>query len=143
MKPLFKYLVLILYWAFLTKSLLMTQPWELFSSKLADHPPFDLSFEPNSWMAHIGAYAVLGGLIQWASADHSRWRLVLFCLAFAHSGLCEYLQGMIPNRWPNLWDVFSNTLGLTSAFALHKTLMKRSKASLDSSSKTSPKKQAA
>lgn len=143
MKSFLKFLILASYWAFLTQSLLMTQPWELFSKNLAEDPPIDLSFEPTSWIAHISAYALLGVLILWTSSKKPKWNLFLFLLAFAHSGACEYLQGMIPNRWPNLWDVFSNTLGLMFALVLHKIPKRHLKASQDLSLKTSPEKRAA
>jgi len=143
LKSFSKYFLLASYWAFLTKSLLMTQPWEIFSSRLAENPPIDLSFEPFSWIAHLSAYGILGALINGASGKRHKIHRVLFVLAFLHSGLCEYLQGMVPNRWPNLWDVFSNTFGLMSAYALHKILKRRTKALPDPSLKTSPKKQAA
>lgn len=122
MLQLLKYLSLTAYWAFLTKSLLMTCPWELFSEKLALNPPLDLSFEPTSWLAHIGAYGLLGLLIQETTSHRLKLQKGLLILAVCHGGACEYLQSFIPNRWPNGWDMFSNCLGLVMSLGLHKVL---------------------
>ncbi|NBX75604.1 MAG: VanZ family protein [Proteobacteria bacterium] len=118
----FKWLALSAYWAFLTRSLLITCPWELFSKSLAETPPIDLSFEPISWLAHLSAYAVLGYLIQEASLGRKRTMMTLFVLAFCHSIACEFLQHLIPGRWPNVWDAVSNSIGLMLAFVLHRAL---------------------
>jgi len=126
MPILIKYFALSAYLIFLTRSLLMTCPWELISANLALNPPIDLSFEPTSWLAHISAYAFLGLLIQQASAQQKTIQRVLFIFALIHSGVCEYLQGFIPGRWPNGWDVFSNTMGLFMSLSLHKVLETRS-----------------
>lgn len=117
-----KWLALGTYWIFLTRSLLMTCPWELFSRSLAENPPFDLSFEPISWLVHLSAYTVLGLLISEAAYEKNKINLALFILAFSHSIGCEFLQHLIPGRWPNAWDAVSNTLGLMLAFGLHKVL---------------------
>jgi len=117
-----KWVLLLSYWSILTQSLLMTCPWELFSHSLVEHPPFDISFEPISWLIHSTAYALLGFLICEVSYWRTKVLAGLFVLAFIHSAACESLQTLIPGRWPNLWDGFSNTLGLTSAFVLHKAL---------------------
>jgi len=117
-----KWFSLCAYWAFLTKSLLITCPWELLSHSLAENPPFDLSFEPTSWVAHLSAYTVLGLLIQTASADKKKTMVGLFVAAFFHSIACEFLQHLVPGRWPNVWDAFSNTLGLMLAFGLLRAL---------------------
>lgn len=130
MIPAIKWFALISYWAFLTRSLLMTCPWELISDSLAKSPPLDLSLEPISWLAHLSAYTVLGLLIREASAHKTKITFGLFTLAFIHSISCELLQHLIPNRWPNAWDAVSNTLGLVLAYAIHKTLRPRSQPSL-------------
>jgi len=135
-----RFCILLSYWIFLTKSLLTAQPWALFSAHLAESPPIDLTFEPNSWAAHILAYCILGVLMIWSAQEKRQFKYLLFFLAFLHSGICEYLQSMIPNRWPNLWDIVSNSLGLTLAFVLHRALTKSRQVS--HSLKTSPKKQA-
>ncbi len=126
MPILFKFLALCAYWIFLTRSLLMTCPWELISENLALHPPIDLSFEPTSWLAHISAYGLLGLLIQEATAHQPKLKRSLLILALIHSGACEYLQGFIPGRWPNGWDMFSNMIGLFMSLSLHKILATQS-----------------
>lgn len=120
MIPILKWLFLGAYWSVLTRSLLMTCPWELFSKTLAENPPFDLSFEPISWVAHLSAYTVLGLLINQAASEKKKLLVGLFILAFFHSIACELLQHFIPGRWPNVWDAVSNTLGLMLALILSK-----------------------
>ena len=117
-----KWLALSAYWTFLTRSLLITCPWELLSQSLAENPPFDLSFEPISWLAHLSAYTVLGLLIAEAAVEKRRAMAALFVVAFFHSIACEFLQHLIPGRWPNAWDAVSNSLGLMLAFGLHRAL---------------------
>lgn len=119
MSALIRHSVLWGYWAFLTKSLLTSSPWSLFSANLAQHPPIDLSFEPFSWITHLLAYGTLGLLIHWAERSQNKWRIgSLWLLAIFHSLLCEALQAYIPGRWPNAWDAVFNGVGLTVAFAL-------------------------
>jgi VanZ family protein len=125
MIPAMKWLALSAYWAFLTRSLLITCPWELFSHSLAENPPFDLSFEPISWLAHLSAYMVLGLLITEATLKKRKAMATLFVIAFFHSIACEFLQHLIPGRWPNAWDAVSNSLGLMLAFGLHRALKQR------------------
>lgn len=112
-----KTIALLFYWCTLTRSLLLQSPWTLFSRKLAQNPPLDLSFEPYSWVTHFLAYGVLLFLIQAATAKRSRLRYFLFLLAFLHGGICEYLQGFIPGRWPSLGDMIANSLGLVLSYA--------------------------
>jgi len=122
MTLLLKLLGLVSYWVFLTKSLLMTAPWELFSRRIAANPPMDLAYEPNSWLAHMSAYGLLGFFILETAPAKSRMRWGLLLLALIHSGACEYLQKFIPGRWPNGWDIAANSLGLMLSFGLHKAL---------------------
>ncbi|MFM8269301.1 MAG: VanZ family protein [Pseudomonadota bacterium] len=117
-----KWIALGSYWTVLTRSLLMTCPWELFSQSLADNPPFDISFEPTSWILHLSAYSFLGFLIREAADEKKKLAMGLFVLGFFHSIGCEFLQYLVPGRWPNVWDAVSNTLGLMLAFGLHKAL---------------------
>lgn len=120
MSALFRYSLLGTYWALLTKSLLTSSPWSLFSANLAQHPPIDLSFEPFSWITHLLAYGTLGLFIQWATHSQKKWIFnSLWSLAIFHSLLCEALQAYIPGRWPNAWDAVFNGVGLIMAFALH------------------------
>lgn len=133
-------LILLSYWVVLTKSLLIANPWTLVSDSLAATPPLDLSFEPVSWLVHFTAYSTLGILIRLALKPQSKFLGLVFCLALFHSGLCEYLQGFIPGRWPNLWDLASNAFGLMGSWVL---VIHRQGLSLRSPLKTFQEKQAA
>jgi|LakMenEpi03Aug12_release.lakeMendotaPanAssembly.Ray.scaffolds.fasta_scaffold302877_3 VanZ family protein len=111
-------LALALYSSALTRSLLLQSPWSMFSRKLAENPPLDLSFEPYSWITHFFAYGVLLFLIQASTRKNSRPRYCLYFLAFVHGGVCEYLQGFIPGRWPSLGDMIANSLGLILGYII-------------------------
>lgn len=139
-----KILTLFSYWSFLTKLLLSSAPWELISQNLAEHPPFDLSFEPISWTAHFLAYFALGLLIKLATRGNTKTYWTLLFLALIHGGVCEYFQSFVPGRWPNIWDVVANSIGLMFFLAYGLRSRRNPKHPFEAPlSKTSPKKQAA
>lgn len=112
-KTYFRVAVLVTYWTVLTRSLVTENPWTLVSQELAAKPPVDLSFEPLSWILHLAAFGVLGGLIHWSTGSASpRLRRTLFGLAYLHAGVTEALQYFVPARWPGLMDFTFNALGI-------------------------------
>ena len=60
-------------------------------------------------LVHMAGYAVL--MFWWAQmVGFPRWRLALAVVLFG--GAIELLQGLTPDRMPDLLDVFANTLGV-------------------------------
>lgn len=60
-------------------------------------------------LVHIAGYALL--MFWWAQLiGFPRWRLALAVVLFG--GAIELLQGLTPDRMPDLLDVLANTLGV-------------------------------
>ena len=91
----------------------MSNPWELFGDKVATNPPMDTASEPASAFLHTSSFMVLSVLACFAfhrMPEKSKTRCALWLLAYC--GFTEFLQTLIPNRWPSGEDVLFNVIGL-------------------------------
>ncbi|MFM8312726.1 MAG: VanZ family protein [Deltaproteobacteria bacterium] len=101
----------------MTKELLMVNPWELFGDKVAANPPMNSASEPASAFLHSGTFLILSFLACFAfhnKSEKSKIRYALWLLAYC--GFTEFLQTLIPNRWPSGEDVLFNVVGLVLGF---------------------------
>ncbi len=99
------------YWAFLTYTLVSVAPWDVLGADRFITPRFDPAAPVPSLILHTGAYLLLGGLLFLSFRDDRRWKK-LRNFALVHAFVCEALQGFIPGRFVNPWDVAANLLGL-------------------------------
>lgn len=64
-------------------------------------------------VAHVAAYAVLGLLLRWAlpASSPALPAAVTVLAVVAYGALLEALQGLLPGRQAEWWDLGANTLG--------------------------------
>lgn len=109
--------ILLLYVILLTVVLVLRDPWAFLSNDVKTMIG-DPSLSHTSFMLHFTAYFILGILVAWAITRRDLSQMMV--LAILHGGLTEYFQSFIPGRWPNQFDFYANTLGVTTIwFTVH------------------------
>ncbi len=69
-----------------------------------------------SKLAHVGEYAVLGGLIQWALG--ARRAGLAWLMAIVYAVTDEFHQSFVPGRTPRVTDVLIDAAGAALGIAL-------------------------
>ena len=107
------------YWAFLTKSLIASEPAALVGGNENITWMFDPSAMLPSFFLHLTSYAILAGLLVWCIHTFQWDRIGLWLgLAVLHAIGFEYLQYYIPKRWPYWLDALANCMGIFLVLAV-------------------------
>ena len=112
------------YWYYLTRLLLVSDPWALMGGySFTGHAGPDTSATLPSLGIHFACYFIGSALLLLSLSDKSRSAQVMAIgLILAHAAGGEWLQQWVPHRFPATLDLIADALGLCLAWLSQKQL---------------------